>query len=102
VDILAERLGGRVDFIKIDVEGAEPLVIAGARDTIADNAHIVIVMEWSPGQVRAAGFDLGEFADNLKDTALVPFDPTERGLQQLSYDELLNLPYRAGIVLKRI
>lgn len=56
IDTLATTLGGRVDFLKIDVEGAEPLVLAGARETIAANPQIQIVMDWSPGQIEAAGF----------------------------------------------
>jgi FkbM family methyltransferase len=49
VDDLLCKLGGRIDFIKIDVEGAEPLVIKGARRAIETNPRLQIVMEWSPG-----------------------------------------------------
>lgn len=101
VDALAERLDGRVDFIKVDVEGAEPLALAGARQTIARNPQLRVVMEWSPGQISNAGFDLRGFMGDLESTGLKPFDLIEGGLKPLSYDELLNLPYRAAVVLKR-
>ncbi len=101
VDILADRLDGRVDFMKVDVEGAEPLVISGAQRTISRNPQMSIVMEWSPGQMQAAGFNIGSFIDDLRLTGLKAFDLDRDAVRALSYDELLNLPYRAGVVLKR-
>lgn len=100
VDSLLDQLAGRIDFIKVDVEGAEPLVIAGARQAVSANPGLTIIMEWSPGQIQSAGFDLGTFLGDLCLTGLQPFDVQENTLSQLSFDELLNLPYRAGIVLK--
>jgi hypothetical protein len=100
IDDLTPMMNGRVDFMKIDVEGAEPLVFEGARATIAANPSLRIVMEWSPGQIHAAGFDISAFLTALKDMGLRPFDIRENDLAQLSFDELLNLPYRAGVVLR--
>jgi hypothetical protein len=71
IDDLAGRLQGRVDIIKIDVEGAEPLVLAGARETIRGNRNLAIVMEWSPGQIEAAGFDLRRFTQEIADLSSV-------------------------------
>jgi FkbM family methyltransferase len=65
IDSLAERLSERVDFIKVDVEGAEPLVFAGARNTIVANPNLQIIMEWSPHQLRDAGFMPANFARQL-------------------------------------
>jgi len=72
VDSLLPQLGGRVDFLKVDVEGAEPLVFRGARETIARNRQITVLMEWSPEQLRAAGFDAAEFTEELSSLSLVP------------------------------
>lgn len=99
---------GRLDFMKVDVEGAEPLVFDGAAGTIARNPQLAVVMEWSPGQIRAAGFDVAAFLRSLAghglkahDMVSVPAPRRATRLVPLSYDELLNLPYRAGVVLRR-
>ncbi|MEJ0052115.1 MAG: FkbM family methyltransferase [Methylovirgula sp.] len=102
IDDLLPRLGGRVDFMKIDVEGAEPLVFEGAEKTIAANPQIRIVVEWSPGQLIAAGFEVSSYLSSLESMGLMPFDIEPDGsLKALSFEELSQLPYRAGVVLKR-
>lgn len=101
IDSLKDRMNGRVDFLKVDVEGAEPLVIRGAHQTIAENPHLQIIMEWSPGQIREAGFDVGEFLDDLDAQGLVCSQLTPSGQLGISYAELQNLPYAAGILLIR-
>ena len=101
VDDLLPKLSGRVDIMKVDVEGAEPLVFRGARETIASNPDLTIVMEWSPGQIVQAGFDVEAFLADLTAMHLAAFDMGPQGLRRISTAELLKLPYRAGIVLKR-
>lgn len=104
LDELLPKLGGKVDFIKIDVEGAEPLVFRGARSLVADNPQVRIVMEWSPGQMRAAGFNIPEFLEELSGMGLSAHDigpDNPLDLRPLSMDELAGLDYRAGVVLTR-
>lgn len=101
IDSLTGSMQGRVDLMKVDVEGAEPLVFAGARKTIADNPQLQIVMEWSPGQIQSAGFDLRRFAADLEGHGLKAFDMQAHGVTPISYAELLNMPYRPGVVLKK-
>ena len=96
IDDLLPRLDGRVDFIKIDVEGAEPLALRGARETIKRNQQLIIVMEWSPGQIRGAGFDPNAFLAELEGMGLRSFDTAGKAL---SRDDLLSAPYFAGIIL---
>lgn len=101
VDSLLDRMDGRVDYMKVDVEGAEPLVLRGAGRTIAANPQIKIVMEWSPGQIQAAGFDLRAFYADIEAMGLRVYD-LEGGRQvPLSVDQLLDIPYRPGLILRR-
>lgn len=48
---------GKLDLIKVDVEGAEPAVFEGARRTLAKNRDVKILCEWSPDQMATARQD---------------------------------------------
>lgn len=100
LDAVATDMQGRVDFVKIDVEGLEPCVLRGARRMIANNRSIRIVMEWSPGQIQSAGFDVATFLSDIGELGLKTFDIVRNALAPLTSDDLLNIPYRAGIALK--
>ncbi|WP_213034895.1 FkbM family methyltransferase [Candidatus Nitrotoga fabula] len=40
--------GTRIDFIKIDAEGAEPYILKGASRILSENPHVIIMFEFSP------------------------------------------------------
>jgi FkbM family methyltransferase len=52
---LDQTIEGRVDLIKIDVEGAEPYVFEGMTRILAEQPHVQILVEWSPHQIERAG-----------------------------------------------
>jgi FkbM family methyltransferase len=99
LDALLPEFGGRVDYLKIDVEGAEPLVFRGARTLIANNTHVKIVSEWSPGQIQHAGFDIAEFTADLDALGLTAAVIATNTLEPVTWTQLLTLPYCAGILL---
>lgn len=50
IDNLLHELGvSRVDWVKIDVEGAELMVLEGSQKTLAENERLKLVMEIHPG-----------------------------------------------------
>ena len=100
IDRLLPEFNGRIDCLKIDVEGAEPLVVRGADATIAQNPQIKIVMEWSPSQIREVGFDPGTFTTELDRLGLSAAAIATGGVEQpLTWEALLALPYHPGILL---
>lgn len=101
LDSLLDRFDGRVDVIKIDVEGAEPLVIAGARHTVATNPGLAIFMEWSPGQIAHAGLDVARFCEDLASMGLYAYALGSGSPEMLSTSELAQLPYQPAVLLTR-
>lgn len=100
IDSLLPKMDGRVDFIKIDVEGAEVMAFDGARETIRSNPQINILMEWSPGQIRAAGFEIEPFLAQLRDYGLSPAMLNVDGTSYpISYELLEGAQYISGVLL---
>ncbi len=66
-DLLAENKIDTVDFIKIDVQGYEPKVIAGLRDTITRSPKLTLLTEFWPKGIRDAGGDPQEFLNTLRE-----------------------------------
>lgn len=62
LDDLAE---GPVDFLKIDVEGAEEMVWAGMQGLLDRSPAITVLMEFNPGRCRAAEATLAQIASRF-------------------------------------
>jgi hypothetical protein len=58
-----------------------------------------MVMEWSPHQIRDAGFDVGEFISELSSLHFSAALIRPVGLEKISLSALLNIEYAVGILL---
>ena len=58
---------GRVDFLKIDTQGAEGAILAGAIDTLTRNQDIVLVVEFWPASMHELGYDPAAVLGTLTD-----------------------------------
>jgi len=61
---------GRVDFVKIDVEGAEIEVLRGMSRITGENRHLKFVVEWNPACLEQAGYDPATLIDILEGQGL--------------------------------
>jgi FkbM family methyltransferase len=63
---LDDLVQGKVDVVKIDVEGTELEVLRGMTRILADNPRITLCVEWNPAAMRGAGYGPLELLDALK------------------------------------
>lgn len=62
---LQEKNIGKVDFMKIDIEGGEPLAFAGAKKLLSQ-PEIMIIMEFTPDNFKKIAASPQEFLKELK------------------------------------
>jgi FkbM family methyltransferase len=84
-------VGGRVDFLKLDIEGAQPRAWRGMRRVIEENHQIELVIEWSAShfarsgenpthfmhEIRSAGFNLFVIEDTPLPGELAPLNDNQ-------------------------
>jgi len=68
--LLRENKIDKVDLIKIDVQGYEPRVIAGLRETITASPNLTLLTEFWPQGIDEAGEDANEFLQTLRELGL--------------------------------
>ena len=68
--LLREKKIETVDLIKIDVQGYEPKVIAGLRETIFASPNLTLLTEFWPQGITEAGGDANEFLQTLRELGL--------------------------------
>jgi FkbM family methyltransferase len=92
--------GRDVALIKIDVEGYEPAVIAGARDTLTRTA--AIILEYSPDLSRAGGLSTADMFAELEASGFAPFVlRAEGGTSRTTTDELKSLAGSLDVIWLR-
>jgi FkbM family methyltransferase len=86
LDHECSRIEGRIDLVKIDVEGYELDVLRGAVETL--NRVETLVLEYSPAYLRAAGNDPYALIEFLADRGFDFFEVTATGLEQSALSSL--------------
>jgi FkbM family methyltransferase len=71
--------GSRVDFVKMDVEGAEPRVWRGMQRILKENADIEVVLEWSSSHFKRSGEDPSAFMAEIQAAGFSPFVISDDG-----------------------
>lgn len=62
---LDDFIKGKVDLLKIDIEGAEPLAIEGARRIVKENKHLKMLLEFSPETISNFGITGEKYLKNF-------------------------------------
>lgn len=69
---------GRVDFIKIDVQGFEPVVLRGMSETLERNRQVRVLTEFWPNGIERARRDPAAYLAAFEDLGFQPFLVEER------------------------
>ncbi len=85
--------------MKIDVEGYEPLVLAGAGDALT-RTHLLLV-ELSPRLSLEGGLDLPAAINAIAAAGFVP-DVWDRGSQVPTFEQLLATPEQVTVAFRRV
>lgn len=93
----------RIDFIKLDIDGHEPLFLEGARKTI-EKYNPIILMEISHLHYLEAGFTAWDFYDSLVKKGFIIY--SEHGLERIkSKVEFLikcgNFAFSSNIIISK-
>lgn len=65
LDSYFNKHGNRLDFVKIDVQGSEPLVLKGMKNIFGANKNFVMLMEFEPRFLLENRFDPKKFFQQL-------------------------------------
>ena len=92
----------RIDVVKIDVEGAEPLVLKGMRKIIANNPDIKIIMEFAPSNLKRGGVEPANFIKTIRtmDLDIHVIDTQSGDIFDISNDELCQA-FSVNVLLQR-
>jgi FkbM family methyltransferase len=89
-----------LDFLKIDIEGAECYALRGARRLLSRNPGITLAIEWSPGQMKECGTSPAETIEEIRSQGFSCW-LAEGNRRPLSYDDLANINDTSMILLTR-
>jgi len=92
----------RVDFIHLDIEGAEPMALTGAEKLIDRSPGVKMILEWSADMIGAMGSveDAVSWLES-RDFHFWRIDESNGGYQELSVSDMTTLPRSDVYVAKR-
>ena len=79
----------RIDFVKIDAQGAETLVLRGMKRLLGRNQPIKIIMEYAPVAIQSVGLQPAEFLRYMRSFGLEVYELPELGMEHVVSDRYL-------------
>lgn len=89
-----------VNFLRMDIEGAEYFALKGGKQLIERSPQIIIALEWWDEHLRRIGVDENEFISFLKDQSFIPYHFENGLLVRVNYDFLVKR-YLCDMVFSR-
>lgn len=103
VDDYFANYDGKIDFIKMDIEGSEFRALAGMKKTLAKNQQISIMTEFWPNGFRKDGKVPQEFLKQLTGLGfdLFHIDSTSNTLEKKSPEQIMDVEKNSQSIIKK-
>jgi FkbM family methyltransferase len=89
----------KIDFMKMDVEGSEPLVFEGMEECLRHNPDLKIIMEFHPDAMRGVGQSPQKYLEKIKKSGFKINQIHESGeIEEIEEQDLLKLKGSASFV----
>jgi FkbM family methyltransferase len=86
---IQDLVDGRVDYMKVDCESTDHMVVMGAADLFRRNPKMIATVEFNPAHVTHTGHTPQQILDIYRELRLRPFEVTLHGrLTPTSYERL--------------
>ncbi len=76
-----EKLQGRIDLVKMDIEGAELFALQGMTGLLSSDHKPMLILEVNDDMMRLAGYSAEELQTFLSNYGYTAFEITKRGLR---------------------
>ena len=97
LDDYFKDIDGKIDFIKMDIQGAEAKALEGMQNLLKNNSAIKLLMEFYPFGIEKTGFQSGECLDRLLASGFdIYYVDMDDELKKLTDREVLLKKYTAG------
>jgi FkbM family methyltransferase len=92
LDDFFHQTPGKIDFIKMDIQGAEFWALSGAPELLQRNPNVVLITEFWPVGLHRAGVDPRKYLDLVSGLGFSTFEviENERKIKNSSPDRLLS------------
>jgi FkbM family methyltransferase len=77
----------KIDVIKMDIEGGEPIALEGMKNVLAANPECRLIVEFCPENLRDGAITPVEFINRLHALGLRTFAITEDGLKEITPED---------------
>jgi FkbM family methyltransferase len=89
---LDDLIGEAVDYIKIDCEWTDHVVVRGAEGLIRESPSTLLTVEFVPGEAGHTGASPSEILDQYRGMGLTPYEisPSGNGVRPTTYSQIAN------------
>jgi FkbM family methyltransferase len=85
-----ELVEGRVDYLKVDCEHSDHVVVSGAEEMLRQNPSMLISVEFHPWEGSHLGDSPAEILERYRTLSLHPYEIVRKGIRPTRWEQIAN------------